>query len=345
MRPHVDSSYVLVVDDEVTTRIALKAVVESFGYEVLVAGTGQEAFELFQTRNCRIVISDWEMPGMKGPELCQKIRSLGHTGYTYFILLTSHSNTEHMVQGLEAGADDFIAKPFVPAELKVRLKTADRIEALDTMDVTIFALAKMAESRDSETGQHLERVREYVKVLSREIQDHQLFGGVDEEFVKLMYGASPLHDIGKISIPDAVLLKPGALNDDEFEIMKSHTLAGASTLKAALDKYPGHRFLQMAHEIARWHHERYDGSGYPDGLAGDEIPLSARIMAIADVYDALTSKRIYKDAMSHAVASSIIRDGAGTHFDPKLVMVFERVEQEFLSIRQELSKLKARMAA
>lgn len=330
------SSFVLIVDDDASTRISLKAVVESFGYRVLVAGSGQEALELFESNNCNIILSDWEMHGMTGPELCQRIRTLGHTTYTYFILLTSHSNTEHVVEGLEAGADDFMSKPFNPAELKVRIQSAERIESLDTMDITIFALAKMAESRDSETGQHLERVREYVKVLAEDIIRNNVFEGLDEEFVTLMYGTSPLHDIGKIAIPDTVLLKPGALNDAEFEIMKSHTIAGANTLKAALDLYPSHRFLQTAYDIARSHHERYDGSGYPDGLVGDEIPLSARLMAIADVYDALTSKRVYKDAMNHTVASSIIREGAGTHFDPRLVMVFDRVEQSFMRIRQEL---------
>lgn len=334
MHPTTEKPTVLVVDDESTTRIALKAVIESFGYDVLLAGCGKEALELFKSNKCSIVVSDWEMPGITGPELCRRIRSLGLPSYTYFILLTSHSKTEHVIEGLEAGADDFMSKPFNPAELKVRFKTAERIESLDTMDITIFALAKMAESRDSDTGDHLDRVREYVRVIATDINQHGIFDEADQEFITLMYGASPLHDIGKISIPDAVLLKPGSLNDHEFEIMKSHTIAGASTLKAALDKYPSHRFLRIAHDIARWHHERYDGSGYPDGLAGEDIPLSARIMAIADVYDALTSKRVYKDAFTHAVAANIIREGSGSHFDPKLVMVFERVEQQFLDIRQ-----------
>jgi len=334
MDPITDSPFVLVVDDESTTRIALKAVIESFGHRVLLAESGQEAFDLFKSNKCSVVVSDWEMPGMTGPDLCRSIRKLGLPGYTYFILLTSHSNTEHVIEGLEAGADDFMSKPFNPAELKVRIKTAERIESLDTMDITIFALAKMAEARDSDTGDHLERVREYVKVMATDINQNGIFDEADQEFITLMYGASPLHDIGKISIPDAVLLKPGSLNDLEFEIMKSHTVAGANTLKAALDRYPNHRFLRMAHDIARWHHERYDGSGYPDGLEGENIPLAARIMAIADVYDALTSKRVYKDAFTHTVAADIIREGAGTHFDAKLVMVFERVEQQFMDIRQ-----------
>ncbi len=325
---------VLIVDDDPTMRISLKAVVEGFGYRVAVASSGDEAMSMMRTHHCRIVLSDWEMPGMNGPQLCQNIRAANFSRYTYFILLTSNDSPDHIVEGLESGADDFMTKPFNPAELRVRIKTAERIEALDTMDVTIFALAKLAESRDPETGAHLERVRQYVRLVAEEIQRTKMHEEVDDEFIRLMYATSPLHDIGKVAIPDSVLLKPGQLNDQEFAIMKSHAAAGAETLKAALDRYPEQRFLQIAHDIARSHHERYDGSGYPDKLAADQIPLPARIMAIADVYDALTSKRVYKDAYTHKVAADIIRDSAGSHFDPQLVLVFERIEKEFEEVRR-----------
>lgn len=329
----LNSSSILIVDDDSITRISLKATVESFGYSADVATSGEEAFEMMRSHHYRIVLSDWEMPGMSGPELCCKMRATSPSRYTYFILLTSHNSPEHIVNGLEAGADDFISKPFNPAELRVRIQSAERIDALDTMDITIFAMAKLAESRDPETGAHLERVRQYVRIIARELKNLPGFEEVDEEFIRLMYATSPLHDIGKVAIPDCILLKPGQLNDQEFEIMKSHAVAGAETLKAALERYPEQRFLQIAHEIARSHHERFDGSGYPDGLVGKDIPLSARIMALADVYDALTSKRVYKDAFTHKVASDIIYDGAGSHFDSQLVMAFGRVEAQFEEVR------------
>lgn len=337
------SPKVLIVDDDPTTRISLKAVVESFGYFVAVAANGNEAFEMMRSNHFRIVLSDWEMPGISGPELCKKIRKENFSTYTYFILLTSHDSPDHIVRGLEAGADDFMTKPYNPAELRVRIKTAERIESIDTMDVTIFSLAKLAESRDPETGAHLERVRQYVKIISTELKSVVGYDEVDEEFVRLMYATSPLHDIGKVAIPDSVLLKPGQLNDHEFEIMKSHAAAGAETLSAALTRYPDQRFLRMAHDIARSHHERFDGSGYPDGLIGESIPLAARIMAVADVYDALTSKRVYKDAFTHKVACDIIRDGAGSHFDPRVVQVFQRIERDFEAVR--LSYLEIQVAA
>jgi len=195
---------------------------------------------MMRSHQYRIVLSDWEMPGMSGPELCKKMRNASSSRYTYFILLTSHNAPGFIVHGLEAGADDFISRPFNPAELRVRLQSAERIDALDTMDITIFAMAKLAESRDPETGAHLERVRQYVRIIARELKNTTGHEEVDEEF----------------------------------------------------------------------------------------IPLAARIMALADVYDALTSKRVYKDAFTHKVASDIILDGAGSHFDPQVIMIFQRVEAQ-----------------
>jgi putative two-component system response regulator len=326
---------VLVVDDEPTTRITLKATVEQFGYVCDAMCSGEEALEALNNTHYSIVISDWEMPGMTGIELCQRVSKASRSGYMHFILLTSNSTPDHIVQGLEAGADDFIAKPFNPAELRVRMQIAERIGSLDTMGITIFALAKLAESRDPETGAHLDRVRMYSRVLASEMKEMGRWDEIDEEFIRLMYLTSPLHDIGKVAIPDCILLKPGQLSDEEFGIMKSHAVAGAETLAAALQLNPGNLYLTIAHDITRSHHERWDGSGYPDGLKGQDIPLCARIMAVADVYDALTSKRVYKDAMPHLVACGVIRDGSGTHFDPQLIEAFEIVAEEFARIRDE----------
>jgi len=245
-------------------------------------------------------------------------------------MLTSHSQLQDTLDGLAAGADDYVTKPFNPAELTLRINTGRRIIHSESRDITILALAKLAESRDRETGNHLERVRSYCRILARQLQSQPQFRDtIDDEYIRLIYDTSPLHDIGKVAIPDAILLKPGQLTKAEFEIMKTHTTHGARTLSAAMAEFPNARFLQMAHDIALSHHERYDGRGYPQGIAGQDIPLCARIVTLADVYDALTSKRVYKPDMSHAEASSIIVAQRGAQFDPTIVDAFLTQESLF----------------
>ena len=279
---------------------------------------------------------------MNGIELCRAIRSEDLSGYVYVILLTGHNLPEQKVEGLRSGADDFITKPFNPSELVARIQTAERILSIETRDVTIFAMARLAESRDPETGAHLERVRSYSRVLAQHLSRVEKFRAeINTEYVRLIYLTSPLHDIGKVGIPDCVLLKPGGLNDREFEIMKSHTTLGAETLDAALRQFPRVKFLQMGRDIAACHHERFDGTGYPQGLAGESIPLCARIVAVADVYDALTSKRVYKEAISHEVARSMIVQGEGTHFDPDIVDAFVQTEARLVSIRAQFAEVQA----
>ncbi len=209
-------------------------------------------------------------------------------------------------------------------------------------ELTIFAMAKLAENRDPETGGHLERVRDYAAVLAGWLSRQPDFEQtVDAEFISLLRTSSALHDIGKVSIPDCVLLKPGRLSEEEFDLMKTHTLAGAETLGEALEQFPEARFLQMAYDIAAYHHERTDGKGYPEGRAGEDIPLCARIFALADVYDALVSKRVYKRAMPHPVARHIILDGAGTQFDPLVIEAFCASEQQFRAIHQRYDAVPA----
>ncbi len=328
---------VLVVEDDDVSAEILTNMLESFGYEVAVADNGRVAFDLIRTGRYRLVVSDWEMPEMSGVEFCRQIRKRSWSSYIYVILATSYDKVENLVEGLEAGADDFLTKPLQPEELRVRLRAGERILARESRDMVIFAMARLVESRSPETGTHLERMREYCRILGDELSHWDKFSReVDGEYVELLYLTSPLHDIGKVGIPDHVLLKPGKLTAEEFEIMKEHTLIGGKTLAAAARKYPEVQMLAMACEIALTHHERYDGSGYPHGLSGEDIPLCGRITALADVYDALTSERVYKDSVSHAEARKIILEGRGTHFDADIVEAFLRREEEFIGVANRI---------
>lgn len=330
---------ILVVDDDIMAVELLRGVLSGAGHDVHTAVDGEEAIDTLHKHPCAVVISDWEMPQLNGIGLCQAIRRGGFSTYTYVILLTSHNTAGERVAGLSAGADDFMSKPFNPQELLARVSAAERILSLETRDVAIFALAKLAESRDPETGAHLERVMSYSRVLAQQLPAMGFFRDqIDPEYVRLLYSTSPLHDIGKVGIPDSVLLKPGRLSDREFEIMKTHTTIGAQTLDAALQRFPKTKFLSLARDIAATHHEREDGTGYPARLKGDQIPLCGRIVALADVYDALTSKRVYKAEFAHDVAKDIILKETGAHFAPEIVEAFKASEKAFIAIRTQFSE-------
>ena len=330
---------ILLCDDDEISLELLSGALEQQGYDVATATNGRQALDLLERGDCRLVISDWEMPIMSGLELCRAVRAGDLPNYVYIILLTSRDEAEDTIEGMSAGADDFLTKPFNPEELVVRIRAGQRVLSLETRDLTIFSLAKLAEARDPDTGAHLERVRRYSKALAQHLATTDKHKDVvSNELVRLIYLTSPLHDIGKVAIPDAVLLKPGHLNAREFEIMKSHTTIGAGTLEAALREHPEAGFLRVARDIALSHHERFDGSGYPNGLAGESIPLCARIVALADVYDALTSRRVYKREFDHDVARSIILDGRASHFDPDVVDAFLACEERFRAIRQQYAE-------
>lgn len=335
----------IVDDDDITTEMLENALGQS-GYEVTVADNGRKALELIRSGLYRLVVSDWEMPEMSGIELCRHVRQRYSSGYVYVILLTARQGTQNIVDGLNAGADDFITKPFQPEELCVRIRAGERILSLESREVTIFSLAKLAESRDPETGAHLERMREYCRLIAEHLSRKQKFCDcVDGDYVQLIYQTSPLHDIGKVGIPDRILLKPGPLTEAEREIMRQHTVIGSSTLAAAARAYPEARFLGMACDIARSHHEWYCGGGYPDGLVGESIPLCGRIVALADVYDALTTKRVYKPAFSHETAREIIVQEMVTHFDPSVVEAFFHNEDLFVAIRDQYAAREEKEAA
>ncbi len=328
---------ILIADDNPVALDLLEHTLSQSGYEVVTADNGHTALEILREGNCQMVITDWEMPQMNGLELCRQIRDSNFMNYVYVILLTARGKVSDTIEGMTAGADDFIVKPFQPAELTLRVRAGERLLGLETRDLLIFALARLAESRDTDTGAHLERVRTYSRILADHLSRQKKFQGtINADFVHLIYLTSPLHDIGKVAIPDSVLLKPGPLTHEEFEIMKSHTTKGAATLDAALREYPTAHYLRMARDIAASHHEWFDGTGYPTGAAREKIPLCGRIVALADVYDALTSRRIYKDAYSHDKAKAIVLHSRGTHFDPDVVDAFLANEDKFVQVANSL---------
>lgn len=326
---------VLVVDDELVSRTKLEKQVSSMEHQVETAGDGKEAMSLWIQHRPDIVITDWVMPEMNGIELIKEIRRLQGSRYSYIIMITSRTELSDLVAGMEAGADDFITKPFVKDELAVRIKAAERILNFESRDIVIFSMANLAEARDNDTGNHLERIRFYSQILAESMAKELNIPELTITFIENILLTSPLHDIGKIGIPDFVLLKPGRLDDREFKIMQKHTTIGFNALNTAIEKYPNAEYLKMSAEIALSHHEKYNGSGYPNGIQGEEIPLSARIVALADVYDALVSKRVYKSAMPHESAKSIILAERGKQFDPDVVDAFIRCENQFIAVLEK----------
>ena len=351
---------ILVVDDVSENRKMLSAFLSPMGYSVVEAADGKQALEKFDIEPPDLVLLDLKMPGIDGFEVCKRLKSNPETKMVPIIVITGLADDENHLGALEYGADDFLAKPFNINFLKARLKSLlstkqlydqnmayqeslkiSNIELMEklisTQDVTIVALAKLAEFRDPETGEHLERMREYAKTIARELQKKKRYKDyITEQYIENIHKSTPLHDIGKVGIPDQILLKPGKLTPEEFEIMKRHSEIGGDSLSSAI-QFSGmeQSFLDMGKDIAYHHHEKWNGKGYPRGLAGENIPLTARITALADVYDALTSKRVYKEAFSHEKSKAILVEESGTSFDPEVVEAFLATENEFIAIRKE----------
>ncbi|MGC4119987.1 MAG: HD domain-containing protein [Myxococcales bacterium] len=305
------------------------------------------------------------MPVMDGFAVCRELKADERLQEVPVVFLSALSDTSDKVQAFAAGGVDYITKPYHFAEVEARVAAQVRLHRLQVQNrqfnlllqekvreqvreisesqlATIVALAKLAEHRDEDTGNHILRVQRYCRLLARRLADEKAFGSaVDDGFVETIFQASALHDIGKVGIPDGVLLKPGRHTPDEWEVMKSHSALGAETLGAVLESYPGNAFIRMGRDIARSHHERYDGTGYPDGLAGDDIPIAARILALADQYDALRNKRPYKPAFDAEKTYAIITVGDGRsdpkHLDPRVLAAFKAIAGEFEEIFQQLT--------
>ncbi|WP_119965693.1 response regulator [Simplicispira lacusdiani] len=366
-QPHRQT--VLIVDDTPQNITVLGELLQPH-YTVRAANSGERALRAAHSDpRPDIILLDVMMPGMSGYEVLRQLRAEKDTRDIPVIFVTAMDSTESEEQGLELGAADYITKPVKPAIVLARVRThlefkhaRDRLanqnewlerevarrmsENLLIQDLSMRALASLAEARDTDTGHHILRTQAYVDILARHLEHHERFrealaGGRLAMVVK----AAPLHDLGKVGIPDAILLKPGRLTPEEFEIMKTHAAIGAAAIGkamqdalAAADDVTAAQasgafaFLQVAHEIALSHHEKWDGSGYPAGLAGDSIPASGRLMALADVFDALTCHRIYKKPMSIGQATQILTEGRGTHFDPDVVDAYLACRERFADI-------------
>lgn len=322
---------VLLVEDEITQRHLVRLELERQGYEVIEAANGREGMKrCFENSDIRLVVTDLQMPDMDGFQLIEAIREK-ETHYTYIIVLSVLDDRDSIVRALSLGADDYLFKPVFHDELNLRLLGAMRLLKLEGQEELIFAMAKLAAYRSGETGSHLHRVREYCKILALDLVESQPSLGMTRNLAEEIANVAPLHDVGKVGIPDSVLHKPGKLTKEEFELMKTHTTVGARLLNE-IHEQTSSPYLHLAYEITMSHHERWNGKGYPDGLRGEDIPLSARIMAVADVFDALVSCRSYKEAFPCEKATAIIEAEKGEHFDPVVVEAFLRHEKKFVAV-------------
>lgn len=328
---------VLVVDDSPLNLLPISSFLQQMGHHVLAAENGLEALQLWEAHHPAFVLTDWNMPVMDGLSLIQEIRTREMDDYTYIILITAREDQSDLAVGFESGADDFMTKPIHKKELLLRMQAGERLLQLQSKELLIFALASLTETRDQETGAHIDRIRRFSKRLALELSTHEAFSEqVDRQFIENIHQASPLHDIGKVGIPDAILLKEGALTEAERDVMQTHTTIGRNTLLGVMQQGKPSRLLSMAAEIAGSHHERWDGTGYPEGLKANGIPLSARIVTLVDVYDAMRSKRPYKPAYDHASVVGYIKSYSGSLFDPRLVDAFLKIENEIHSTGMQI---------
>ncbi len=350
---------IMIVDDTPENLKLLSLLLREQGHRVRALPSGKMALAAMRNQRPEILLLDITMPEMDGYAVCEAMRAEGLLADVAVIFVSALAETFDKVKAFQCGGVDYVTKPYQAEELQARLEThlslkrlreevqrhnrdlQQQVKAqLDELHhaqmATILAMVKLAEARDDDTGKHVERIRTFSAMLAAEVQRRGGYREVDDAFVENIYNASPLHDVGKIAIRDAILLKPGRLTPEEFEEMKLHTVCGAQTLRQVRQEYPHNAFLNMGIDIAQAHHERWDGSGYPNGLRGDAIPIAARMVAVADVYDALCSKRVYKEAYSHETSLDMLRQGAGAHFEPQLIEAFLAIEAEVLARSREL---------
>ncbi|MGY4494572.1 response regulator [Pseudomonas sp. TE3610] len=360
---------VLLVDDTADNLMLMVDLLKD-RYRIKAANSGEKALRILESDPLPdLILLDIMMPGLSGYEVAERLKSSPRTCGIPIIFLTAMATIEDEILGFEMGAVDYITKPISPPLVLARVDTQLKVKAaadflrdqndfleqevqrrtrevMAIQDVTIHAMASLAETRDNETGNHIRRTQHYIRLLADLLREHPRFRHfLDEDTIRLLFKSAPLHDIGKIGIPDHILLKPGRFTPEEFEIMKTHTTLGRDAIQHAENQL-GVKvdFLRLAKEIAYSHQEKWDGSGYPEGLAADDIPISARLMAVADVYDALISRRVYKPGMPHEQAVGIIREGRGSHFDPDICDVFVANAGRFREISERFSDTDQDMA-
>ena len=351
------TSVVLIVDDEPTVLASVSKVLNPH-YRVLALNKGTYVLKTAKAiPQPDLILLDVQMPDIDGYNLIEQLKAEPTTSEIPVIFVTGDKSLEGEEKGLQLGAVDYITKPISPVTLLARVKnhllikhardfltdkntyleeeiTKRMAESVASQDICIRALAHLAETRDNETGAHILRTQHYVEVLARYLKKHPKFKSIlTATKIDLIIKSAPLHDIGKVGVPDYILMKPGKLAPEERAIMETHTLLGVKAIEQAEFDVPHQvAFLKTAKEIVRWHHERWDGCGYPDGLVGEQIPLSARLMALADVFDALVSRRVYKDAMPISQSKDIVIAGRGTQFDPDVVDAFAANYETFVEI-------------
>jgi putative two-component system response regulator len=351
----IEKPTVLVVDDTPDNLTLMSGLLKD-RYKVKIANNGERALKVAMTGTMPdIILLDIMMPVMDGYEACRQLKANPETRDVPIIFLTAKAEVADEIKGLELGAVDYITKPISPPIVLARVQTQlelkkvrdylrDQNEFLEAevqrrteevvaiQEVTILAMASLAETRDNDTGNHIRRTQHYVKILAEKLRQNPRFSHFlnDDKTIDLLFKSAPLHDIGKVGIPDHILLKPGRFTPEEFEIMKNHATLGRDAILAA-EKRLGLElpFLSYAKQIAYSHQEKWDGTGYPEELSGDDIPISGRLMALADVYDALICRRVYKEGMPHEKAVEIIIQGRGTHFDPDIVDAFLDCTNQF----------------
>jgi len=360
----MDRARIIIVDDNISNLTQGRNILKSF-YEVFPAPSVEKMFEILENILPDLILLDIRMPERSGYDAIKELKEDKRFHEIPVIFLTAKADDESELQGLELGAVDYIRKPFNPPllikriekellfvkqtkELKRTKKELQRIvdsleEAVlekvkaisDLQNSIISDVAELVEFRDENTGGHLLRTKVFLKILVEEMMEQGVYSHITDEWdVDLLVLSSALHDVGKIVISDSILLKPDQLTPKEFELMKSHVSASIDIIERMMDNSPNSDFLKYAFAIAGTHHEKWNGAGYPIGLRGENIPLEGRLMAIVDVYDALTSKRPYKEPFSHEESYRIIVNGSGEHFDPRLIKVFQAVSEEFKFVNQ-----------
>ena len=349
----MNSPHIMIVDDTPENLHLLSNLLRKADYRVSAFPLGTLALRAASQNQPDLILLDITMPGLDGYEVCVQLKADQTLRDIPIIFISALDDTLDKTKAFQVGGVDYITKPFQVEEVYARVKThlllrrsqqqleaanvcleqqvAEQLEEINrSQRAMIFALAKLSHMRDDDTGLHLERVQDLCRVLAEKLAvDSTYAQQITPNFIETIYQASPLHDVGKVGISDEIMLKPGKLTVEEFEIMKTHASLGATTLEFVYAKYPHNDFVGMGIDIAKHHHERWDGRGYPCGLAGEEIPLSARIMALVDVYEALRAKRPYKEPFSHQKAKQIIMDSCGTNFDPQVVQAFCAIDSEF----------------